>query len=178
MDKMEVMDRMRKASFFRDFSDEERNAFAENESLFAKFKEGDCIIREGEIDESVFVMLKGKASVTKDSAPDIELNELGEGDMFGAFALVTPSPRTTNVIAKEDVTAFRIEGLELNNLDPATLNKFKDQLIRALISKIDEMNQATLDIKTEFDNVIVTCEYIKKATDNFIVELSGPGEKG
>lgn len=174
---MEVMSRMLKASFFRDFSDEERNSFAENESLIVKFKKGDFIIREGEIDKSVFVILKGKASVTKDSAPDIELNELGEGEMFGAFALVTHAPRTTNVIAKEDVTVFRIKGLELDNLDPATLNKFKNQLIRALISKIDEMNQAALEIKTEFDHVMETCEYIKKATDNFIVELSAPAKK-
>ncbi len=178
MDKIEVISKMCKATYFRDFSDEERNYFAEDESLIANFKEGDYIIREAVIDKSVFVLLKGKAAVTKDSAPDIELNELGEGDMFGAFALVTNAPRTTNVIAKEDVTVFRIEGLELDNLDPATLNKFKNQLIRALISKIDEMNQAALEIKTEFDQVMETCEYIKKATDNFIVELSGPGEKG
>lgn len=177
MDKREVLDRMNNASFFEEFSDEEKKSFADNESLIAKVKSGEFIIREGEIDKSVFVLLKGKASVTKNSAPDIELSELCEGNMFGAFALVTDAPRTTNVIAKEDVTLFKIEGLELNKLKPTVLDKFKNQLLRALIAKIDEMNQATLDIKTEFDQVMETCEYIKKATDNFIVELSAPGKK-
>lgn len=177
MDKKAVFDLINNASFFKDFANDDKRRLAEDQSLIKTFSQGEVIIREGDIDQSIFILLKGKASVTNNSAPDIELTELGEGDMFGAFALIVDSARTSNVIAKEDMTCLKIEGQVLTTLNPDIVNKFKTQLIKTLIAKIDKMNQATIEIKTEFDHVMETCEYIKKAADGFITDLSGANRK-
>ena len=177
MDRDKVFDKINKASFFSDFSTEEKRSFSEDRAMVKTFGKGEVIIREGDMDQCIYVILSGAASVTKNSASDIELNELGEGDMFGAFSLFIDSARTSNVIAKNEMTCFMIENSVITTLKPEVASKFKDQLYKALISKIDKMNRATFEIKKEFDRVMETCEYIKKATDSFINELSDENRK-
>ena len=177
MDKDAVFDKLNKASFFSDFSIEEKRRFSEDSAMVKTFDKGEVIIREGDMDQCIYVILSGLASVTKNYALDIELNELGEGDMFGAFSLIINSARTTNVIAKNEMTCFVIENSAIITLKPDVASKFKDQLYKALIAKIDKMNRATFEIKTEFDRVMETCEYIKNATDSFFTELSDENRK-
>lgn len=177
MDKDMVFDKLNKASFFKDFSTEEKRYFAGDRSMVKTFVKGDFVIREGDLDQCIYVILSGMASVTKNSALDVELSELVEGEMFGAFSLIIDSARTSNVIAKDDMTCFMIENSVIITLEPDVANKFKGQLYKALITKIAKMNRATIEIKKEFDRVMETCEHIKDATDGFITELSGADKK-
>jgi MFS family permease len=59
---------------------------------------GDAIVRQGEEGNVVYVIVQGRASVTRDGAT---LRELGPDDVFGELALILDVPRTATVTAIE-----------------------------------------------------------------------------
>ena len=61
------------------------------------------LIRQGEKDSTIFVLLKGTLAITKNEVPDAKLNTLKAGSMFGEVPLITGKSRSTNVIAKNKV---------------------------------------------------------------------------
>ena len=64
------------------------------------YKDGDYIVREGEIGEHFFVIYSGEVKVTKNSpAGETELVRLGAGQVFGERALIRSEPRGANIIA-------------------------------------------------------------------------------
>jgi CRP-like cAMP-binding protein len=68
---------------------------------------GDEIIREGEVDNSLFVLVSGRIRVMKGQQT---LVELGEGEVVGELAVLDPAPRNATVTAVSDVTLLRIDG--------------------------------------------------------------------
>ena len=98
-------------------------------------------------------MLKGNLAITKNEVPDAELNTLSAGAMFGEVPLITGKPRSTNVIAKKKVIVLKMDSYLLKTLDPVILNKFKDHLLKILISRLDEMNSAMAAFKQEFEKM-------------------------
>jgi CRP-like cAMP-binding protein len=68
---------------------------------------GDEIIKEGDVDESLYVIVMGRVSVLKGQRT---LAELGDGEVVGELALLDPAPRGATVRALSDVTLLRIGG--------------------------------------------------------------------
>jgi N-acyl-L-homoserine lactone synthetase len=60
---------------------------------------GDRIVREGERDDTVYVILKGLAEVVRASG-ERPINALGAGDLFGEIGLLTATPRIASVVAR------------------------------------------------------------------------------
>lgn len=95
------------------------------------FDDGHYIIRQGEIGEQFYVIIKGKVRVTKtgDTGDEVELIRLGEGDVFGERALIKKEPRAANVIADGPVECY-------------FLNKHDFALILgSIVEKLNDMNQ-------------------------------------
>ena len=111
------------------------------------------MIRQGEKDSTIFILLKGTLAITKNEVPDAELNTLKAGAMFGEVPLITGKTRSTNVIAKNKVIALKMDGYLLKTLEPTILNKFKDHLIKVLIKRLDEMNNSMATFKVEFEKM-------------------------
>jgi len=63
-------------------------------------REGKVMTKEGSRGREFFVLLEGKAEVTRDGQV---INQLGPGDFFGEIALVSDSPRTATVTATSPV---------------------------------------------------------------------------
>lgn len=123
------------------------------DSHIAKYKKGENIIRQGEKDSTIFVLLKGSLAITKDEVLDAELNTLNLGAMFGGVPLITRKSRSTNVIAKKKVVVLKMDSYILKTLDPAILNKFKDHLLKILIGRLDEINIAMATFKQKFEKM-------------------------
>ena len=111
------------------------------EGAFVKFKPYDNIIREGEIDESIFIILKGVVNITKQSLPDIIISQLKAGSLFGEIALISDAPRTSNATAFTESILMKITKNMINQLPLALQKKLQDQLIRILAQRLDEMNE-------------------------------------
>ena len=68
-------------------------------------REGKVLTEQGRSAREFFVLLEGKADVSKNGE---RINQLGDGDFFGEIALVSRSPRTATVTATSPVRALVI----------------------------------------------------------------------
>ncbi|QPJ64377.1 MAG: cyclic nucleotide-binding domain-containing protein [Candidatus Nitrohelix vancouverensis] len=149
MESKEIIALMDNISFFDDFSEGEKETLSRIENHILSPDPGDLIIRQGDTDSTIFVLIKGQVAITRNEIPGEELNTLSAGAVFGEVPLITGSARSTNVMAKESVVLLKMDGYLFNNLDPAILNKFKDQLLKLLIKRMGEMNEAMAKLKQE-----------------------------
>ena len=99
------------------------------------------------------MLLKASLAITKNEVPDAELNTLNVIAMFGEVCLITEETRSTNVIAKKKEVVLKMDSYILKTMDPAILNKFKDPLLKILIGRLDEMNNATAAFKQEYEKM-------------------------
>ncbi len=81
-------------------------------------KAGETIIKEGDTEDALYVIVKGGAKVVKLVDPERgiqkEMAELYPGDFFGEMSLVDKKPRSASVVAKYDSTLFRLTSKAFN----------------------------------------------------------------
>jgi serine/threonine-protein kinase len=135
-----------KIDFFSEFTAEEKKVIGGLKSNIQKFQPNERIIKQGEADFSVFILLKGNVSITKNEHPDLTLNKLKAGDVFGEMSLLAKRLRSTNVIADSEVISLKLDGEHFDKIDPVIQNKFKDRFIEILIKRLDDMNEAIMKI--------------------------------
>ena len=72
---------------------------------------GSFIVREGEKEDSIYIIVKGRAKVVTNAGDqEIILGLLNEGDFFGEVAFLTGRPRTANVIALFETDLLELPG--------------------------------------------------------------------
>ncbi|WP_428268068.1 cyclic nucleotide-binding domain-containing protein [Haliangium sp.] len=69
-------------------------------------RKGEAVIREGEEDATMYVILTGRAEVFKG---DHLVNRLGPGDYFGEMSLIDQVPRSATVVAIQPMTFMVLE---------------------------------------------------------------------
>ncbi|MCH8157588.1 MAG: cyclic nucleotide-binding domain-containing protein [Nitrospinae bacterium] len=145
--KDEFLGLLYRIGFFKQFSPEEKYKVGDCQSFTESFLEGDYIIREGDEADAFYIMLKGKAFVTKNSLPRLKLAELKPGSVFGEISVLAQRPRTTNIIAATDTLVLRLNAELEQILGPELGCKIKDQLVKILILKLDRMNDTLMKLK-------------------------------
>ena len=109
--KLDVLRYLQCVPFFNNFGKKELVEVANLESNFLTFKKGDLIIKQGDIDISFFVLIKGRVSVRRKERPNMEIVALEPGQLFGEMSYILQTNRTTNIVAKTDrVTVLRLDG--------------------------------------------------------------------
>ena len=87
------------------------------ESPLVEFDDEDMVVREGEVNDSLYFIKNGEVEVFRqDDAGPIFINKLRQGQFFGEIAAVTQKPRTTSVRAMGAVSLFRIPSSRLRDL--------------------------------------------------------------
>lgn len=85
-----------------------------NFSKIKKFKSGDFIIKEGELDKWVYFLISGKLKVLKHGE---EIDVLQRtGDIFGEMCIIDGGPRSASVCALDDVVCLATDVSFVNNL--------------------------------------------------------------
>ncbi|MBF0180805.1 MAG: cyclic nucleotide-binding domain-containing protein [Magnetococcales bacterium] len=153
MDERAILDKIR---FFDRFSDAEKKQILCAEHYFARYREGDYLIREEEIDGTLFILLQGSAIVSKRTKPGMILTTLTPGMVVGEISFLTNRPRISDVIATEETVCFTLTRMTLENLSLPLQNKIKDQLIDILVGRLDRTNQMLVETLSAIEGVVMT----------------------
>ena len=76
------------------------------------------IVSEDETDDDVFFILSGRvrAATYTDGGKEVLMSDMPAGDSFGIFAAIDGQPRSTNVVAVEDVRIARMSAANFNKV--------------------------------------------------------------
>jgi CRP-like cAMP-binding protein len=118
------------------FADLERDAFVElvTKMGYRRVKEGQGVSAEGQGGDTIFVIVAGKAQVTRTvEGEQRPLGVLGGGSIFGELSLLTGAPPTATVTASTDTELFEVRRDVLNAIAkqfpsvPSVLAEFAQQ---------------------------------------------------
>jgi CRP-like cAMP-binding protein len=102
----------RKAPLFRSMTRAALSWLLDN-STETIYDINDVIVRQGEHDDSVYLVLVGRVRVTQSSgngSPDVFIAELGPGEIFGELAILESQPRSATVQTVERTSCLKVSG--------------------------------------------------------------------
>ncbi len=113
------------------------------------YPKGTLIVRQGDLPENFYVIIKGRVKVFRLSPEGIrtDLTELGEGAYFGELAIVTGQPRTASVEASEDTVLMEISQEEFEKLlddNPPLARQIIKQLTEWLVGADKRLEKETV----------------------------------
>jgi CRP/FNR family cyclic AMP-dependent transcriptional regulator len=108
---------------------------------------GQTIFSEGELGDSLYIVMSGKVKVGRRAADGREnlLAVMGPSDLFGELSIFDPGPRTATAIA---LTETRLARLRQSALRPWITNRpeIAEQLLRVLARRLRRTNDALADL--------------------------------
>lgn len=113
-----------------------------------RFSKGEVIFRQRELGNSFFRIIEGSVAVivNYEEEGERELTVLGPGEFFGEMAVIETYPRSTTVVAKDDVIALEITDSELESYfteNPEMIYKIMKHIGSRLKELTDEYNVLT-----------------------------------
>ena len=74
------------------------------------YEDGDCVIKQGEPGDAMYVVQQGKLDVLiNENGKEVKVNQLAEGDVFGEMALFTKELRSASVRANGEVRVLTVD---------------------------------------------------------------------
>jgi len=107
---------LRSLPFFSSFNDQELLIILDM-SKWLKFAPGDFVVKEGESENSFYIIMKGNVLIRKKvgvSNMKKTISHLKKGECLGEMSLLTGQPRTADVIAEEETFLLKIDSYTLN----------------------------------------------------------------
>ena len=144
-----------------------------------RMQDGEALLVEGEMGDSVHIIVFGEARVTRTPAADqsVELDgapavlgKVGEGDVFGEMALVTDSPRIATITAAGAVEAFELKRDVLSSLGQGAqslLDALARQVCDRMVGNLMRLSPLFSGLDAERRGALIT---------RFQSRLAHPGE--
>ena len=128
------------------------------------FRQGEVIIKEGDIGKSFFRIIDGKAGVYAEygKSDPMRLAVLEAGEYFGEMAIIEEYPRSATIVAIGNVTVVEIPGDELSSYFTENPDQIMS-LMKHLAKRISSMTNDYYDAKKLLDEVRATEEGKKKS---------------
>jgi len=102
------------------------------------FSEGTIFVHEGAFANEAYLIQSGRVRVfTKADGKDVDLAELGPGNIIGEIALIMDEPRTASVQALEDVNAVVV-----TRHDFETMMKKTDPTVQSVLRLLSQRLKA------------------------------------
>jgi serine/threonine-protein kinase len=136
--KMEdVLDYVHHVPFFEKFTRDQVKEILKTSNLI-KVSKGKVIVSEGEIDDSFFVILSGKAAVRKN---DQTLASIKRGECFGEMSYLSGQSRAATVVAAADSILMKISATLLDRAPESMQLLFLRQFAETLLGRLAKSNQ-------------------------------------
>lgn len=113
-----------------------------------RFDADNVIFMKGEESECLYIIHEGEAEISVSSCEgkEILLCTLGKGDAFGEVGLLDHGPRTANIIAKTDISLYRLSNNDFKNITKLFgINEFTAMtsyiccMFRSVTNNLEEM---------------------------------------
>lgn len=140
----ELLGYINQIPLFNDFTAEEKKEICKSRNSVVTYRKGQAIVRQGDMDFSLFVIMRGDVCLTKSEKPNFKITVLKQGAVFGEVSFIKPRPRATNAIADTDVMAMKLDGELLEKAGSSVQGKIKDKVIEMLIKRLDNINNAMI----------------------------------
>ena len=132
LDNQEHFDLLRTLTFFHEFSHAEIWEVL-RASDWHEYRDGDDIVKEGEIDDRFYIIVSGKVIVQANGKP---LGALANGDCFGETSYVRGAKRQASIKADGNVTILRVSSTLMEQVSSACQLRFNKVFLRALITRL------------------------------------------
>jgi len=132
LDNQEHFDLLRNLTFFHEFSHAEIWEVL-RASDWHDYKDGEDIVREGEMDDRFYIIVVGKAAV---EANGNALGVLENGACFGETSYVRGAKRTASIKADGAVTILRVSSTLMEQVSSACQLRFNKVFLRSLITRL------------------------------------------
>jgi CRP-like cAMP-binding protein len=104
----------KKAPLFRSMPRGARSRLLDD-AIQPVFNPDDVIVKQGEHDQSVYLVIFGRVRViyaSTDAASEVAIAELGPGEVFGELAVLESQPRSATVVALERTSCLKVPGAQ------------------------------------------------------------------
>ena len=132
LDNQEHFDLLRTLTFFHEFSHAEIWEVL-RASDWHEYKDGEDIVREGEMDDRFYIIVSGQAGV---EANGENLGILDNGHCFGETSYVRGAKRTASIKAHGPVTILRVSSTLMEQVSSACQLRFNKVFLRSLITRL------------------------------------------
>lgn len=111
------------------------------------FDSESAIVYKGDVSDSLYLIREGEVeiSVSSKDGKIIVLGTLGKGDVFGEIGLLDHGSRTANVSARTDVTLYRLNTQDFNEIakqfglkEWAAITAYICKLFRSVTNNLEE----------------------------------------
>lgn len=134
-------------------SEQERKSLL-REMEYVEAPSGTAVVRDGEVSDSAYFILNGRAVAGKeDEGKERVLEVLNQGDFFGEIAALTGMKRTANVVVDEPVEMLRVsaDGLRKMSSFPE-LNRI---FMSKMMERMARMNMIESPKAIEYDQEVL-----------------------
>lgn len=128
----EKFELVKRLDFFRGFPDAEIWEII-RASVWQEADINEVVVREGEIDDSFFIIMAGQANVTKQGTL---LHSLREGDCFGEMGYLTKIRRTASVTATGPLSLMKVNSTLIEQVTADCQLRFYKVFLRVLIDRL------------------------------------------
>jgi len=132
LDNQEHFDLLRTLTFFHDFSHAEIWEVL-RASDWHEYKDGEDIVREGEMDDRFYIIVSGQANVEANGA---KLGTLSDGACFGETSYVSGAKRTASIMANGPIQILRVSSTLMEQVSQACQLRFNKVFLRSLITRL------------------------------------------
>jgi predicted Ser/Thr protein kinase len=129
-----VIDQIHHIPFFQNFSRDQVRELVQTASI-VRIRRGGTIVAEGEIDDTFYVLLNGRALVMKEGR---SLAEIAAGECFGEMAYITKQARSADVVASTDCILMKISATLLNRSSDAIQLLFFKNFALTLVRRLNQ----------------------------------------
>ncbi len=138
LDNQEHFDVLRSLTFFHEFSHAEIWEVL-RASDWHEYKDGEDIVREGEIDDRFYIIVTGGVRV---EANGTNLGALANGDCFGETSYVRGAKRQASIKANGAVTILRVSSTLMEQVSSSCQLRFNKVFLRSLITRLQNRGAA------------------------------------
>ena len=105
---------------------------------------GTTIIKEGELDDSFYILLSGVVGISKNNQ---HIGNLQEGDCFGEMGYLAQTERTATVTSKTEVALIKVNASNLDRAEEGTQLRFLKAFVGTVIHRLEQTTAVLTQLK-------------------------------